>query len=67
MGDYPTSKQHSCAFCGRVVTIVRQGDGKPWRGRPNYWYAMPPHDCTQGVIASKANSALSKEVTNGRL
>ncbi len=46
MLHYPPIKNEVCKHCGAVVTMVRDGDGRPFRGRLNYWYSTD-HRCPE--------------------
>ena len=57
MPDYPTTKTSTCKYCGKVQPMDRQGTGKPWRGRLDYWYSVPPCGC----IGSERQRAIHRD------
>lgn len=52
MLNYPPVVNETCKYCGITVTLLRQGDGRPWRGRLNYWYTTE-HRCPESDQAIK--------------
>jgi hypothetical protein len=43
MLHYPPVLRQVCKYCGAEVTLERQGDGRPWRGRLAYSYTSDHH------------------------
>jgi len=63
---WPITKTDRCVLCGTRVTLHRQGDGKPWRGRPNYYYTSPEHDCPDRDEAQALSRGLNAVFLGGR-
>ncbi len=64
MLHYPPVLTETCKHCGAVVTLERQGDGRPWRGKLNYWYTTD-HRCPESeqlLSAQKAERALLEDL-----
>jgi hypothetical protein len=59
MLNYPPEVTEVCKYCGASVTLQRQGDGRPWHGRLNYWYTTD-HRCPESDRAIAARSAEHK-------
>jgi hypothetical protein len=47
MLHYPPSLTKVCKGCGAIVTLERQGSGRPYEGRLDYWYTTA-HHCPEG-------------------
>jgi hypothetical protein len=56
MLNYPVTHTETCRHCGAVVTLQRCGDGRPWRGRLNYWYTTD-HRCPESERELRARDA----------
>jgi hypothetical protein len=61
VSDLPSeTKTEPCVLCGKLIRLTRHGDGRIWRGRPNYWYTSAVHDCPERAGLQQLNAKLSE-------
>ena len=59
---YPKTYKASCPFCKEEVVSERQGTGKMFSGKKDYWYSSN-HSCAKGKEASNTLKQLSNIIS----
>jgi hypothetical protein len=67
MLHYPPVLTEVCKYCGAAVTLERQGDGRPWRGKLNYWYSTDHRcpECESALAARDSERRILEEALYG--